>query len=44
MPKGLRGEKRPPDVIGITVKVMHIAMGKEADAVPARTPAAQLAA
>jgi hypothetical protein len=29
MPKGPRGEKRPADVIGNTVKVMRIATGEE---------------
>ena len=29
MPKGPRGEKRPADVIGATVKVMRIATGEE---------------
>ncbi len=31
MPKGPRGEKRPPDVIGAAVKVMRIATGDEKD-------------
>ena len=31
MPKGPRGEKRPPDVIGNAVKVMRIATGEEAE-------------
>ena len=34
MPKGSQGEKRPADVIGNTVKVMRIAVGDEAEAVP----------
>jgi hypothetical protein len=29
MPKGPRGEKRPADVIGMSVKVMRIAPGEE---------------
>ena len=29
MPKGPKGEKRPPDVIGNAVKVMKIATGEE---------------
>jgi hypothetical protein len=29
MPRGLQGEKRPADVIGNAVKVMHIAIGEE---------------
>jgi hypothetical protein len=29
MPKGPKGEKRPADVIGNTVKVMRIATGEE---------------
>jgi hypothetical protein len=29
MPKGPRGEKRPADVIGMSVKVMRIATGEE---------------
>ena len=41
MPKGQRGEKRPPDVIGKAVNVMHIATGEDADDVPAPSPAAQ---
>jgi len=35
MPKGPRGEKRPADVIGATVKVMRIATGEETEE-PAR--------
>jgi hypothetical protein len=31
MPKGPRGEKRPPDVIGNAVKVMRIATGEETE-------------
>ena len=32
MPKGPKGEKRPADVIGNTVKVMRIATGEEDEA------------
>lgn len=31
MPRGPRGEKRPPDVIGAAVKVMRIATGEETE-------------
>jgi hypothetical protein len=31
MPKGPKGQKRPPDVIGNAVKVMKIATGEESD-------------
>lgn len=31
MPKGPQGEKRPADVIGMSVKVMRIATGEEPD-------------
>ena len=31
MPKGPRGEKRPAEVIGNTVKVMRIATGEETE-------------
>ena len=31
MPRGLRGEKRPADVIGAAVKVMRIATGEETE-------------
>ena len=34
MPRGPRGEKRPADVIGNTVKVMRIATGEEAEELP----------
>ena len=34
MPKGPRGEKRPADVIGMSVKVMRIATGEEAEELP----------
>ena len=29
MPRGPKGEKRPADVIGVSVKVMRIATGEE---------------
>ena len=29
MPRGPKGEKRPDDVIGVSVKVMRIATGEE---------------
>ena len=32
MPKGPRGEKRPADVIGMSVKVMRTATGEEEEA------------
>ena len=35
MPKGPKGEKRPADVIGNAVKVMRIAVGDEAEDLPA---------
>jgi hypothetical protein len=31
MPRGPRGEKRPADVIGMSVKVMRIATGEETE-------------
>ena len=34
MPKELKGEHRPADVIGAAVKVMRIAIGEEEDAPP----------
>ena len=34
MPKGPRGEKRPADVIGMSVKVMRIATGEETEGLP----------
>lgn len=34
MPKGLKGEKRPADVIGNAVKIMRIATGEESDVAP----------
>ena len=43
MPRGLRGEKRPADVIGAAVKVMRIATGEEEDdADPVKSAAAEL--
>ena len=33
MPRGPKGQKRPPDVIGNAVKVMRIATGEEEDTV-----------
>lgn len=35
MPRGPRGEKRPADVIGMSVKVMRIATGEEDEETPA---------
>jgi hypothetical protein len=34
MPRGLKGEKRPADVIGNAVKVMRIAVGEDSEAAP----------
>jgi hypothetical protein len=45
VPRGPRGERRPADVIGDTVKVMRIATGEESDNredAPPPSPAAQL--
>ena len=42
MPKGPKGEKRPPDVIGNAVKVMRIATGEEEDTVEPQKAAAAL--
>jgi hypothetical protein len=43
MPRGPRGEKRPADVIGMSVKVMRIATGEEADEIDsAKSAAAEL--
>jgi hypothetical protein len=45
MPKGPRGEKRPPDVIGAAVKVMKIATGEIVDDIklePVKSAAAEL--
>jgi hypothetical protein len=35
MPRGLKGEKRPADVIGNAVKVMRILTGEETEELPA---------
>ena len=40
MPKGPRGEKRPADVIGMSVKVMRIATGEESDDIGDRAQSA----
>ena len=43
MPKGPRGEKRPADVIGMSVKVMRIATGEETEDLDrAKSAAAEL--
>jgi len=42
MPKGPRGEKRPADVIGNTVKVMRIATGEETEELAPVSPGAAL--
>jgi len=34
MPTGPNGEKRPADVVGNAVRVMHIATGEEAETPP----------
>jgi hypothetical protein len=34
MPTGLKGQKRPADVIGNAVKVMRIATGEETETLP----------
>lgn len=34
MPRGPKGEKRPADVIGMSVKVMRIATGEEEEEHP----------
>jgi hypothetical protein len=45
MPKGPRGEKRPAEVIGISVKVMRIATGEEEEELDrAKNAAAELGA
>ena len=45
MPKGPHGEKRPADVIGMSVKVMRIATGEEEEELDrAKTAAAELGA
>ena len=38
MSKGPRGEKRPADVIGMSVKVMRIATGEEEEELDALSP------
>jgi hypothetical protein len=42
MPKGPRGESRPADVIGMSVKVMRIATGEETEEIAAVSPGAAL--
>ena len=43
MPRGQRGEKRPADVIGMSLKVMRIATGEETeDSNHAKSAAAKL--
>ncbi len=42
MPKGPRGESRPADVIGMSVKVMRIATGEEEETPPPVSPGAAL--
>jgi hypothetical protein len=44
MPRGPRDEKRPADVIGMSVKVMRIATGEEEEELPdsTRSAAAEL--
>lgn len=42
MPRGPRGEKRPADVIGMSVKVMRIATGEETEKVGTTKSAAEL--
>jgi hypothetical protein len=45
MPKGRRGEKRPADAIGMSVKVMRIATGEEDEELDrAKSAAAELGA
>lgn len=45
LPKGPRGEKRPADVIGMSVKVMRIATGEEDEELDrAKSAAAELGA
>jgi hypothetical protein len=45
VPKGPRGEKRPADVIGMSVKVMRIATGEEEEELDrAKSAAAELGA
>ena len=40
MPRGPKGEKRPADVIGMSVKVMRIATGEEEEELPDSTKSA----
>ena len=43
MPRGPKGEKRPADVIGMSVKVMRIATGEEEEELDrAKSAAAEL--
>ena len=42
MPKGPKGEQRPADVVGMSVKVMRIATGEEEEAPPPVSPGAAL--
>jgi hypothetical protein len=42
MPKGPKGEARPADVIGMSVKVMRIATGEEEETPPPVSPGAAL--
>ncbi len=42
MPRGPKGESRPADVIGMTVKVMRIATGEEEETPPPVSPGAAL--
>jgi hypothetical protein len=45
MPKGPRGEKRPADVMGMSVKAMRIATGEEEEVLDrAKSAAAELGA
>jgi hypothetical protein len=45
MPRGPKGEKRPADVIGMSVKVMRIATGEEEEELDrAKSAAAELGA
>jgi hypothetical protein len=38
MPRGSRGEKRPADVIGASVRVMRIAIGEETEELAPEQP------
>ena len=40
MPKGPRGEKRPADVIGMSMKVIRIATGEKEEELPGSAKAA----